>query len=298
MQNRIAIFALVLAAFTGAVRAQELDAAVVIDARPLSSTDRAVFDGFTGMAQDYLNSYRWTGTSWDRPRIRLSFQISISSVAAPGLYNAQLLVVCQRPGASGEEGSPLLRTLDGSWQFSYSRGQPIQHSPGFFNSLASLFDYYAYIALGLEGDTRAPLGGTEYFQKALDICTQGQSSMTNAGWMQTSAGTYGRLGFAAELVDARFAAFRSLLYSYQQALDALPTSPEAALTTLKGVVDSLLLFRGSLGGTSVAFDRFCDAKYLELAGLFTQAADKNTIYDELESIDPSHQSVYEQYRNR
>lgn len=292
---RLVILTLVCAA---TVQAQEIDATVALDARQLRSEDRAIFSSFTRQAQEYFNSYRWTNNDWTLPKIKMSIQVSITQSFGDGTYSAQLLVVSQRGTPESDQLSPIMRILDQSWQFRYTQGAPMMHAPGSFNSLVSMFDFYAYLAIGCDADTRADLGGTEHLRRAYDICMQGNSSSTAAGWGLANSG-YSRASYVGELGEPRFEPLRHLTYSYHVlGLDRLAAQPEEAMRALHGVVDSLVIYKSELNANSVSLDRFLDAKYLELAQLFVNDPNKARVYQELETIDPSHQSYYEEYRNK
>lgn len=277
--------------------AQEIDATVAIDARQLRSEDRATFSTFTQQVQEYINGHQWTGTTWPRPKVRMSIQVSITQSLGDGAYAGQVLVVSQRPQDNSEQLSPMVRVLDPNWQFNYSRGEPMYHNQGVFSSVTSMFDFYAYLALGCDADTRADLGGTDLYRRAYDICVQGQSSAKATGWALPTGGGYTRFAYVGELLDPRFEMLRHLSYSYHAAgIDQQESNPATALHALHGVVDSLLLFKSAISGPSVSLDRFLDAKYLELAAMFVSDPDKSTVYQELQTIDPSHQSYYEENR--
>lgn len=279
--------------------AQDIVANVVIDARTLSSTDRTALNGITQALQNYVNSYNWTGGSWNFPKVNLSFQISFSQSLGGGTYDAQLLVVSSRPIPNSDQTTTVLRVIDNSWEFSYSPNQPLQHLPGVFNSLTSMIDCYVYLALGYTADTYIELGGNSFYQNASDICLQGQSSGTPQGWTEADGAAYSRYSFVRELLDPRFEPLRHLIYSYyHNGLDIVAAQPDDGNKTMLNVVDSLYLFKNHISGPSITLDRFLDAKYLELGQFFVNFPDKGSIYDELETIDPSHQTYYEEYRNK
>ncbi|HZV12636.1 MAG TPA: DUF4835 family protein [Candidatus Kapabacteria bacterium] len=285
--------------FCNTSAAQEIVANVVIDARPLSSTDRTALSGITQALQNYINSYNWTGGSWTLPKVNVSLQISFTQSLGGGTYDAQLLVVSSRPIGNSDQTTTVLRVVDNSWEFNYSPNQPLEHLPGVFNSLTSMIDCYAYIALGYTADTYVELGGTPFYRNAWDICQQGQSSGTPQGWTESDGSAYTRYSFVRELLDPRFETLRHLIYSYyRNGLDIVATQADNGNRTMLNVVDSLYLFKNNISGPSITLDRFLDAKYLELAQFFADFPDKGSIYDELETIDPSHQTYYEEYRNK
>ncbi len=72
------------------------------------------------------------------------------------------------------------RYFDKSWEFPYSAGQMFQH--GMYHPVTGVLDFYAYILLAGEVDTYAKLGGTSYYNSALEVVTNGQSSGYGSGW--------------------------------------------------------------------------------------------------------------------
>ena len=45
-----------------------------------------------------------------------------------------------------------------------------------FDPFVSFLDYYAFLIIGIDMDSYAPLGGTEYFTQASDIAMFGSNS--------------------------------------------------------------------------------------------------------------------------
>lgn len=278
--------------------AQDVNATVYLDPKQLSSSDRTALAGVPQALMNYINSYQWAGGNWTLPPVTLSLQISISQSLGGGGYSAQLLAISSRAVAGGGESMTVLRVVDNNWQFSYTQNQPMQHINGMFNSLTSMIDCYVYLALGCTADSYADLGGSDFFHQASDICAQGQTSGYSAGWTETQGAEYGRTSFVEELLSPRFEPVRHLIYTYYHGRDILASQPDEGNKDILNVVDSLVLFKNHLGGPSLLLDRLTDAKYLEFGAFFVNFPDKGTIYDELETIDPTHQSFYEDFRNK
>ncbi len=278
------------------LRAQEVNATVVIDSRLLVGQDRTALSGLANDVQSYINSYYWTGGSWTYPQVAMSIQISPQS-SGGGNYNAQLLLISSRSVAGGSDALTVFRIIDNNWQFSYSPNQPLQHTPGIFNPLSSMIDCYVYIALGMTADSYNDLGGSPYFHQASSICGLGQSNSAS-GWAESQGADYSRTSFVEELLNPRFETIRHLAYTYYHGRDILTTQPDSGYKAVLNAIDSLDYFKQGLGGTSLTLDRFMDAKYLELGQFVQVYPDKGTIYDELEAIDPSHQTYYEDFRNK
>lgn len=284
----------------GAVRAEELDAQVNINLSALTAQDRIAFDGFKKDLESYINNYEWT-TNFSGERIRCVFQFNIVS-ANGGDYTAQLFISSSRPLYKSDQVTTMARFLDPNCMFSYYRGQELQHGNN-FRSLESVVDYYVYVILGLDFDSYKLQAGTPYFQQAQQVAIIANAQKAT-GWEQsvTSIGTYTRLGYIEDAVNANNRAFRDLIFDYHyNGLDLLQTKPDEARIAIGVAIDSLVALRriSSDAGRSVYLRAFFEAKYPELADLARLFPDNLTVYfQKLGYLDPVHQSYYEDARQK
>ena len=191
----------------------------------------------------------------------------------------------------------MARFLDPGLDFNYYRGQSLQHGTN-FRPLESLLDYYVYIILGLDYDSYKRESGTLYFQQAQTVAVVGNASK-GTGWAEdmTSIGTFSRVGYINDALDANNRAFRDLIFEYHyDGLDLLATKPDDAKLAVGTVVDSLVTLKHESGaaGRSVFLREFFEAKYPELTGLDRLFPDNAAMYfQKLGYLDPTHDQYYQ-----
>ncbi len=291
----IVSFGFILLLSSRSVLAQELDAQVDLNLSALSEPDRIAFQTFKHDVEGYLNNYNWT-TDFTGERIRCSFQFNIVT-ANGGDYTAQLFVNSTRPLYKSEQMTTMARFFDATVEFPYYRGEELQHGNN-FRPLESLLDFYVYIILGLDYDSYKLEAGTIYFQQAQTIAVIANSAQ-GTGWQQdvTSIGTYSRVGYINDALDANLRFFRDLIFDYHyNGLDLLSTKPDDAKLAVGTVIDSMVTLKheSSAASRSVFLRAFFEAKYPELTDLARLFPDNLTIYfQKLGYLDPTHQNYYQ-----
>ncbi|HEY3875524.1 MAG TPA: DUF4835 family protein [Candidatus Kapabacteria bacterium] len=275
--------------------AQELDAQVQLNVSALSVEDQQTFVQFVHDVQEYLDDFNWT-TDFTGDRIRCSFQFNIGT-SNGGQYTGQLFVISTRPLYKSDERTTMARFLDAGLDFNYYRGQTLQHGTN-FRSLESLLDYYVYIIIGLDYDSYKNESGTMYFQEAQTVAVVGNAAKAT-GWEEdmTSIGTFSRVGYINDALDANTRAFRDLIFEYHyNGLDLLSTKPDDAKVAIGTVIDSLVTLKHEFGAASrsVFLREFFEAKYPELAGLVRLFPDNASVYfQKLGYLDAIHDQYYQ-----
>lgn len=290
---------LVFAALSTAT-AQEINSAVTLNYDALSGTDRDNVVNLGKLIQDYINGYRWTGKDWKGPKIQVTLNIYLLS-AQNGVYTAQAFVGSQRPIYKSSNTSPMVRIMDNSWQFAYTKDQQLYHNDYQFNSLTSFIDYYMYVVLGFDADSyyppSDPESGTSFYQKASNIVTMGQNSQNPQGWQSGSLGTYSRYGLINDVLSARGELFREALFDYEyNGIDMLTSQRDSAQAVIASSLNKIMDLVIQSGSRNTLVKVFFDAKYLEIADALKDYPDKS-IFQKLSIVDQAHQSTYSKYQN-
>ncbi len=280
--------------------AQEINSTVTINYDALNGTDRENVVDLAKSIQEYINSHRWTGQDWKGPKIQATLNIYLLS-AQNGVYTAQAFVGSQRPIYKSSNTSPMVRIMDNSWQFSYTKDQQLYHNDYQFNSLTSFVDYYMYIVLGFDADSyyppSDPESGTRFYQKASNIVTMGQNSNNPQGWQSGTLGNYSRYGLVNDLLSARGELFRKAFFEYEyNGIDLLSSEPDTAQATIVSSLNSIINLVLQSGSRNTLVKEFFDAKYLEIAEALKNYPDKS-IFQKLSVVDQAHQSTYSKYLN-
>ncbi len=277
------------------VRAQELDARVDINLTALSDADRQAFANFKHDVEEYLNSFDWT-TDFTGDRIHCSFQFNIATNNG-GDYTGQLFINSTRPLYKSTERTTMADFLDGNVEFTYYLGQSLQHG-NTFRPLESLLDFYAYVIIGLDYDSYKDQAGTLYFQQAQTTAVVANSAQ-GTGWQEdmTSIGTFSRVGYINDAMNANNRAFRDMIFMYHyDGLDLISTKPDEARQAIGDAIDSLVTLKheSTAADRSVFLRTFFEAKHPEFVDLARLFPDNVAIYfQKLSYLDPAHSQYYQ-----
>lgn len=278
--------------FFSTLSAQELNCTVEVNFESLPVNNRELLSDFKGVIESYLNNTRFTNEDWAQ-KIDCSFSIFFTGASSDVDYSAQIVIVSQRPIRNSSKNSPMLTINDGQWSFKYQRGQALYANQSTFDPLTSFLDFYVFIIIGMDTDTFENFGGTVYFKRALDIANLGATSPANTGWLPSSA-VYSRLGLIGDILNEKYAAFRSSIFDYHQyGLDSYLDNPKLAQEYIAELVNILWqLYQKSGSINSVYVRTFFDAKNGEIVDYLRSYPDTE-IFNKLKKIDPPHSSKYD-----
>jgi len=278
--------------------AQELNATVKVNSAAIQGTSREVFLSLEESLRTLINGRRWSDdTHQGIERINCSFTVVITEAVSPGSFRGELYVQSRRFMHNNGPLSPMLHLRDRSFDFDYSEYQPLTFDPNDRKeSLSTTIAFYAYLILGLEYDSRTPLGGTACFRQMQQIAAEMQSS----GW--SGWDPYGsqrnRSAIAAAFNDGSLVKYRQMWYDYHtRGLDQLTENADEGREKVRlslPVVASLFDERPS----SVLILLFGDAKLGELVSLFSNAGvqQKRAVYTVLRKVYPARSKELEKLR--
>lgn len=277
--------------------AQELEANITVNTEQLPTASRDRLDSFVNQIQDYLNNNKYTGKPWEGEKIKCNFTIFFTGASDDVNYSAQLVVTSQRPIEGSRLNSLMLTIMDNAWSFRYEKGQAMYFNQSNFDGLTSFLDYYAYIIIGFDSDSYYDLGGTDLFQKALDIAVKGASSKYAKGWaLETAA--FNRRALVDNLLNSKYQQFRSDYFNYHyNGLDLLNSKDAkertVALPNMVNLVKNLEKSKGSIDWRSVLLKVFFDAKAGEISEYFRGRVEPS-LFTTLKRIDASHTTKYDE----
>ncbi|OEK05634.1 hypothetical protein BFP71_16615 [Roseivirga misakiensis] len=279
-----------------AVRSQELDFTVSINADIVQTTERAIFDEMQTAFQRFLNDKKWTNDRFtNREKIKGNLILTIQDQPSIGRFvaNAQIQVVRPTYGSSYE--TILFNFADRDWEFQFTTSQPLIFNENNFSSnITSLLAFYAYITLGLDYDSFSPLGGTPHYEKALLIVNNAQNSgATGWGQFQNRRNRYWLIENLR--INSQYEPVRQALYNYHiKGLDSFLQTPDDTraiiLQSLKEIqaVNRLL-------PNAILIIAFLDAKNDEIINIFSKGPldIRRNVYNELLKLDPTRRSKYQ-----
>ena len=184
-----------------------------LDMRRLSEGDRQIFISFTEDIENYYLNTQFSADVSDLGMI-IDIRLVLESVSLGGsqtTINAQAILVNKEIQPDGS-----IKTIDQYFyakgvQFPYSRGQKMYYTTS-FDPLVSFLDYYAFMFIASELDTWEYMGGTTFFNKAIELASLGKNSDWSIGWDD-------RWKKSRKLKDNQY--LRSMRFNYFSAQDAL-----------------------------------------------------------------------------
>jgi hypothetical protein len=292
--RRILLIVNLILSLPAFILSQELEATVEINYEQLQVAARERLDNFKNQVQDYLNNTKFTQQAWEGEKIKCSFNVFFIGSSDETTYSAQVVVASQRPIEGTKLSSLMLNIMDGNWTFKYQKNQAMYFNQSDFDPLTGLLDFYAYIIIGFDLDSYYKLGGSEMFNKALDLTIRGANSKYGEGW-QLKSTAYNRRALVENLLNAKFQQMREDIFEYHyNGLDLFYTDDrQTAMKNMARLIYNLYNVRDQLDPRSAFLKVFFDAKAGEIVEYLKGYPDKE-IFTKLKKIDPPHISKYDE----
>lgn len=274
--------------------AQELNFKVIVNAEQIQTTDRAVFKDMERAFANFLNTRKWTNDSYKNyEKINGTLFLNITKMPSIGNFTANAQITSARPVYNTNYESVLFNFADREWEFEYIESLPLEYNDNtYINNLTSMLAFYAYIVLGMDYDSFSELGGTPYFQRALTVVNNAQSS-NRPGW-QALGSNRNRYALIENLNNPQMVELRKNTYRYhRQALDSFDKTPDQSrqvvLEVLKNVKTVWTIYPNAIFVIS-----FFDTKATELVNIFSDGnlSVRREAYDILNTLDPK-RNIYQ-----
>ncbi|MCG8883853.1 DUF4835 family protein [Tenacibaculum finnmarkense] len=258
------------------LQSQELNALVTINTDKIQSSNKQVYQTLQKSVTAFINETQWTTKTFkQQERINCAFTIIISEQNSNN-FTASLQVQATRPVYNSSYATPILNINDTNFNFKYSEFAPLIFNPNTYDSnLVSTIAFYVYTILGIDADTFALKGGTDYLKTAENIMLQAQSSGESA-W-QNKIGKQNRFALIDGFLSSKFSPLRSVFYEYhRKGFDNFSADKELAKQTIqKNVIALEKLHNISIGNYMIRV--FLDAKADEISNVFSDGKPaKNT----------------------
>jgi hypothetical protein len=248
--------------------AQELNAVVQVNSDRVVVTNQQIFKTLETAATEFLNNTKWTNIAVKpQERIDCSFFINVSAYGSDQ-FTATLQIQASRPIFNSTYGSPIFTFNDKDFSFRYLEFENLFFDPNSFDSnLVSVLAFYAYVILGYDADSYAPLAGTPYFTMAQNIANTAQQGNFR-GWRQ-SDGNQTRFILITDLVTATFNPIRQALHEYHvRGLDMMADNAKAAKENIAKALNSLSKIH-SVRPNAFVTRVFFDTKSDEIQSIFS-----------------------------
>jgi len=274
---------------------QELQCNVSVSSSRIEGTYKEIFQSMRNDIAEFMNNRKWTDHQFTYDeRIICTMFIQITDQIGADQFKGTIQVQLNRPVFNSSYQSPVLNIKDNDFDVRYIEFQPLEFNESSnTNALTNLLAYYAYIILGFDYDTYAPLGGTPYFLKARDIVNKSQNAREK-GW-RAYEGQYNRFWLIDNLYNKAYGPFRDLMYRYhRQGLDVMAEKPDVGRGEIADALKNMQRVYRSRPDTYI--NRiFFDAKSDEIVNLFSKGSidEKSRVMSVLSECDPANSGKYE-----
>ncbi len=284
--------------------AQELAASITIQSNKVDNQiDPKIFPQLQTQLKDFINQRKWSNDAYSsEEKIDCSFYITIESVVAPGVYDAKLSIVSNRPIHNASYSSSVLNMQDANFTFKYQLSQPIEFNENriqgadpLMSNLTATIAYYIYIILGLDYDSFASKAGMPYFNKALNIVYNAPEGSGISGW-KSYDGQRNRFILIDNLTKSGNDKVHDIIYSYyREGLDQLTEKPELAKSNiLNSLINLQDMNEGAVSGMLIPI--LMQAKFSEIVGIFSKSdkATRKQLLTTLSSLDIANINKYKE----
>ncbi len=292
--KRSVIIILLLLVYS-AVFCQEFNVVVQVSSPQVEGTEKKIFETLQQELNDFVNNRKWTNYAYKpEERIEGTILITVSQRASSDQFVARINVALRRPVFNASYNTSLLNYIDKDFEFTYVEYQPLDYSDNVFTSnLTSTIAYYLYMFLGLDGDTFARMGGSQYFDKAQNIVNLAQNAREK-GWKGFES-QKNRYWLVENLTNPTYSSIREAMYRYHRlGLDVMSSDVEQGRAAIN---ESLELLRKANRERPGLFllQLFLEAKRDELINIYSGASpmDKTQAVNILKEIDPASAARYQ-----
>lgn len=229
--------------------AQEFNCKVNVNADQITGVEANVFKTLEQSLSDFINTRKWGNDVFqNKEKIELVFTLILSKKidGVEGGYLGRLSVQSKRPIFNSSYSSTIVNYTDKDLAIKYIEFQPIEFNDNrvvandaLSSNLPAIISYYCYIALGLDYDSFSLKGGTEFYNKALNIANNAPENNAIVGWKATES-QRNRFWLIDQLHNNRFDKMRTVFYQYHRlGLDLLTSDPDLGRANINGLIPIL-----------------------------------------------------------
>lgn len=282
-------------------QAQELNAKIMVNHSQIQGTDASVFDDLQQNLTQFVNERQWTNLQFAKnERIGCNINITVTKYdKGTNIFTCKAVVQANRPVYNSAYTTTLYSNTDNDFNFEYAQFDQLQfNEEQVDNQLTALMAYYAYLIIGMDLDSFAPMGGEDVLQRCLNIVNNAQN-LNYPGWKAFDSNR-NRFAIINDYMDGAMKPFRQLQYDYyRNGLDAMSTNAERGRANVTTALETDLKQSHEDRPLSLLPQIWTDYKRDELSSIYkgkgTQK-EKQNIYDILFSINASQNMAWEKIK--
>ena len=283
------------------VVAQELNARITINHSQIQGTDNAVFDELTQTLTQFVNDRQWTNLQFQKnERINCSFNITVTKYdKSSNLFTCKALIQASRTAYNSSYTTTIFSNQDNDFNFEYAQFDQLQfNEEQVDNQLTALFAYYAYLIIGFNLDTYAPMGGEDVLQRCMNLANNSQN-LNYTGW-KAFDNDRNRFAIINDYLDGAMKPFRQLQYDYYRTgMDEMAANAERGRINISTALEKDLKKCHEDRPLSRLPMLWTDYKRDELANIYkgkgTQK-EKETVYDSLFTINAIQNNAWQKIK--
>ena len=284
------------------LRAQELQVKVNINHSQISGTDISVFENLQQTIEHFINERQWTALQFQKhERIQCSLNITVLKYNRDeNRFECTALIQANRPVYNSTYTTTLYNNKDDNFHFAFAQFDQLNFNDEVVDQpLTALLAYYAYLIIGLNLDSFAPMAGTDVLQSCLHLVNNAQE-MGYPGW-KSFEDNRNRFAIINDYLDESMRPFRQLQYDYyRKGLDEMSNNAERGRTEISDALENDLKSAHENKPLSLLPQIWTDYKRDELVNIYkgkgTQK-EKERIYNLLMSFNASQSIAWENIMN-
>lgn len=280
--------------------AQELNAKVVINRSQISNTTEAVFEALQNSLTAFLNDRQWTNMQYeDYERINCTFSITLKTYSeTDNSFTGSIQVQSVRPVFNSNYSTTVFNMQDENFNFNFQQFDQLDFRPEQVdNNLTAMLAYYAYLIIGMDMDTMAPLGGTNVLQMAMDVANNAQN-LGYAGW-KAFEDSRNRFAIINDYLDGGLEPIRQMEYEYHRmGLDRMTENTDSARSAITSAIVMLKQAHENKS-QSLLPQIITDIKRDEIVSIYSGKGtkeEKEQVYDIVFAINASQNPYWEKIK--
>lgn len=283
------------------VAAQELNARITINHSQIQGTDNAVFDELQQTLTQFVNDRQWTALQFQKnERIPCSFNITVTKYdKSTNMFTCKAVIQATRTAYNSSYNTTIYSNQDNDFNFEYAQFDQLNfNEEAVDNQLTALMAYYAFLMIGINLDTFAPMGGEDVLQRCMNLANNCQN-LNFPGW-KAFDNDRNRFAIINDYLDGAMKPFRQLQYDYyRNGLDEMATNADRGRTNISTALEENLKKCHEDRPMSLLPQIWTDYKRDELANIYkgkgTQK-EKEQVYEILFGINASQNNAWQKIK--
>ena len=274
---------------------------VTVNHSQIQGSDASVFDNLQSTLEQFINERQWTELQFQKnERIQCNLNITVTKyIREENKFECSAMIQANRPVYNSTYNTTIYNNKDNDFHFEYAEFDQLNYNDETIdNQLTALIAYYAYLIIGLDLDSFAPLGGNDVLQRCMYLVNNAQN-LGFPGW-KSFEDSRNRFAIINDYLDEAMKPFRQLQYDYyRKGLDEMANNTERGRTEITSALEDNLKKAHADKPLSLLPQIWLDYKKDEIANIYkgkgTQK-EKESLYDLLMSINASQANVWDKVK--